>query len=209
MIDSQLRDRVRDYYEALLQKHGATALGVDWKSESSQALRFRQLEHLWEDEPDATVLDYGCGYGALADYLRSRGHRGAYTGFDISRQMTIAAAQRAGRLANCQWTNDRGELQSAAYAVASGIFNVKLDVDDEEWRAYLGRSLADLASLGTRGFAFNALTLFSDPEKRRADLHYADPLELFEYCRRSFSRFVTLIHDYPLYEFTVLVRMDH
>jgi SAM-dependent methyltransferase len=208
MIDSHLRDRVREYYEGLLQKHGATALGVDWKSESSQALRFRQLEHLWEDERDASVLDYGCGYGALAEYIRSRGHRGAYTGFDISRQMTNAATERAGRLAHCQWTDARSLLQPAAYAVASGIFNVKLDTNDDEWGAYIRRCLADLASLGTRGFAFNALTLFSDPEKRRADLHYADPLELFEYCRHSFSRFVTLIHDYPLYEFTVLVRLD-
>src|SRR5688500_18619609 len=131
MTDSQLRDRVRDYYEGLLQKHGATPLGVDWKSESSQALRFRQLAHLWEDEPDASVIDYGCGYGALADYLRSRGHRGAYTGFDISRQMTNSATQRAGRLANCEWTSDRSQLQSATYAVASGIFNVKLDVNDD------------------------------------------------------------------------------
>jgi SAM-dependent methyltransferase len=209
MIDAALRDRVREYYEGLLEKHGATALGVDWKSESSQALRFRQLEHLWEDDPDASLIDYGCGYGALAEYIRSRGHRGAYTGFDISRQMTNAAVQRAERLTGCEWTDDRSRLTPAAYAIASGIFNVKLDVNDEEWRAYIRRALADLASLGTRGFAFNALTSFSDPDKRRADLHYADPFELFDYCRRSYSRFVSVIHDYPLYEFTMLVRVDH
>ena len=208
MTDSQLRDRVREYYEGLLRAHGATAAGVDWKSESSQLLRFRQLEHLWEDEPRAGIIDYGCGYGALAGYLRSRGHRGAYTGFDISRDMTIAASEHASQLPDCRWTADRSQLQPAEYAVASGIFNVKLDAHDEEWRTYARRTLADLASLGTRGFAFNGLTLFSDPDKRRADLHYADPLELFEYCRRTYSRFVALIHDYPLYEFTMLVRSD-
>jgi hypothetical protein len=67
-------------------------------------------------------------------------------------------------------------------------------------------TIADLAALGTRGFAFNALTLYSDVEKRRPDLHYADPLELFDHCKRTYSRFVTLLHDYPLYEFTILVR---
>jgi SAM-dependent methyltransferase len=208
MSDSQLQDRVRQYYEGLLRKHGTTALGVDWKSESSQLLRFRQLEHLWEDDPDASLIDYGCGYGALADYIRSRGHLGAYTGFDISRDMTSAAAERARQLPDCRWTNDRSQLQPAAYAVASGIFNVKMDVSDDEWQPYVRRSLSHLASLGTRGFAFNALTLFSDADKRRPDLHYADPFELFDYCRRTYSRFVTLIHDYPLYEFTVLVRVD-
>lgn len=209
MTDTELRDRVRQYYEGLLREHGATARGVDWKSESSQILRFRQLEHLWEDDPDASVIDYGCGYGALAEYIRSRGHRGAYTGFDISRDMTSAAVERTRQLSGCRWTEDRSQLQPAEYAVASGIFNVKLDANDEDWQAYVRRSLADLASLGRRGFAFNALTLFSDPEKRRADLHYADPLELFNYCRRTYGRFVALMHDYPLYEFTLLVRVDH
>jgi SAM-dependent methyltransferase len=209
MTDTQLQDRVREYYENLLRTHGATARGVDWKSESSQMLRFRQLEHLWEDDPDASLIDYGCGYGALAEYIRSRGHRGAYTGFDISRDMTSAAVERTRQLSDCRWTDDRRQLQPAAYAVASGIFNVKLDVNEDDWRAYVRRSLADLASLGTRGFAFNALTSFSDPDKRRPDLHYADPFELLDDCRRSYSRFVALMHDYPLYEFTVLVRVDH
>jgi SAM-dependent methyltransferase len=207
MTDAELRDRVRRYYEALLGRHGPTARGVDWKSESSQALRFRQLERLWEEDPHATLIDYGCGYGALADYVRSRGHKGRYTGFDISRRMTDAGAARAMQLPDCSWTFDRSQLEPADYAVASGVFNVKLDASDDVWREYVKRCLADLASLGKRGFAFNALSLFSDADRRRPDLHYADPFELFELCRRSYSRFVALLHDYPLYEFTVLVRV--
>jgi hypothetical protein len=30
---------------------------------------------------------------------------------------------------------------------------------------------------------------------------------MFRYCMNRFSRAVALIHDYPLYEFTVLVRL--
>lgn len=207
MTDQQLHERVRQYYEGRLQEHGATALGVDWKSESSQTLRFRQLERLWAEEPDAGLIDYGCGYGALAEYIRGRGHRGPYTGFDISRDMADAAVRRGRQLPDCRWTADRSQVRAADYAVASGIFNVKLDASDEDWRAYVLRTLADLASLGTRGFAFNALTSYSDSDKQRLDLHYADPLELFEYCRRTYSRFVALVHDYPLYEFTIFVRV--
>ena len=33
MTDAHLRDRVRQYYEGMLAEHGATARGVDWKSE--------------------------------------------------------------------------------------------------------------------------------------------------------------------------------
>jgi SAM-dependent methyltransferase len=209
MTDQDLRDRVRRYYEGRLREHGATALGVDWKSESSQRLRFEQLEPLWHADPGASLIDYGCGYGALAEFVRARGHQGPYTGFDISGEMADAATTHNEGLADCRWTSRRDDLRPADYAVASGIFNVKLDAADAEWRAYVRRIIADLASLATRGFAFNALTSYSDRDKQRADLHYADPLELFDHCQRTYSRFVTLAHDYPLYEFTLLVRVRH
>ena len=70
------------------------------------------------------------------------------------------------------------------------------------------RTIDRLAALATKGFAFNALTSYSDADRRRDDLHYADPLHWFDYCKRSHSRFVTLLHDYPLYEFTLLVRVQ-
>ena len=62
--------------------------------------------------------------------------------------------------------------------------------------------------LSTKGFAFDVLTLYSDPPLRRPDLHYADPLFWFDRCKRKYSRSVALLHDYPLWEFTVLVGKD-
>jgi hypothetical protein len=42
----------------------------------------------------------------------------------------------------------------------------------------------------------------------RDDLYYADPRVIFDHCKRSFSRWVALLHDYGLYEFTIIVRRD-
>ena len=44
------------------------------------------------------------------------------------------------------------------------------------------------------------------PERMRPDLYYADPCRLFDHCKRRYSRHVALLHDYGLYEFTILVR---
>jgi hypothetical protein len=60
--------------------------------------------------------------------------------------------------------------------------------------------------ISTRGFSFNVLTSYSDEDKKRDYLYYADPLFLFDYCKRHFSRKVALLHDYPIYEFSILVR---
>jgi len=206
MTDQQIQDRVRQYYEGRLRAHGATAAGVNWKSESSQTLRFDQLRHLWAADAETSIIDYGCGYGALADYLRTTGHHGQYVGFDLCDQMAEAATSRSRTLDGCWWTSDRRQLRPADFAVASGIFNVKLDAGDEERFGYMTRTIADMASLGRRGFAFNALTSHSDTDKQRPDLYYANPVEIFEHCRTTYSRFVTLVHDYPLYEFTMIVR---
>jgi hypothetical protein len=107
---------------------------------------------------------------------------------------------------DCRVTATRADLTPLDYAVASGLLNVKQSAGDDEWESYVLATIADLASLGPRGFAFNALTSYSDRDKQRPDLHYANPLALFDHCKRVYSRFVTLLHDYPLYEFTILVR---
>ena len=202
-----LRARVRDYYDGKLRAHGATPRGADWNSLDSQELRFRELARLWEAEPKASIIDYGCGYGALAPWLRRHGHAGAYLGFDVSVEMIAAAAAASTGLCDVAFTANRQAVPPADFAAASGVMNVKMDTPDAVWREYVLATIAELAALGRRGFAFNALTSYSDADKQRDDLHYADPRELFDHCQRTYSRFVTLLHDYPLYEFTLLVRL--
>jgi SAM-dependent methyltransferase len=206
VTNEALRDQARGYYEAKLRAHGPTPAGMDWNSAASQELRFAQLARLWDGEPDASVVDYGCGYGALGTYLRERGHRGPYAGFDVSPEMVDAARAHLADTPRSIVTANRTELAPFDYAVASGLLNVKQGAGEREWQSYVHATIADLAALGTRGFAFNALTSYSDVDKRRPDLHYAEPLALFDHCKRTYSRFVTLLHDYPLYEFTILVR---
>ena len=94
----------------------------------------------------------------------------------------------------------------ADYGIASGIFNVRLGHSDAEWREYLQATLDILDRTSKRGFAFNCLTSYSDADKMRDYLYYADPCALFDLCKRRHSRHVALLHDYGLYEFTILVR---
>jgi SAM-dependent methyltransferase len=209
MNHRDLLSKVGSYYSSALDRHGATPRGVDWNSEESQRLRFDQLAKLWEgrEEEVLSILDYGCGYGSLVPYLQERGLLFAYTGFDISPEM-IATARRLHGGSDASFVSDEAELPTADYAVASGIFNVKLDTPEEAWQEYVLETLERLARLTSRGFAFNVLSRYSDPERRRLDLFYADPLSMFDYCKTRFSKAVALLHDYPLYEFTLLVRRD-
>ena len=195
------------YYSGKFEQHGPTARGVDWNSEQTQALRFDQLLKVADPGPEPfSINDYGCGYGALVDHLEARSLRFRYSGFDLSAPMIDHA--RAHHSTDCRWTTDEGELQVADYTVASGLLNVKQDADAKAWHEYCLQVIDKLASLSSRGFAWNMLTSYSDADRMRPDLYYADPRELFDYCKRKHGRNVALLHDYGLYEFTMIVRKD-
>lgn len=208
MVYDRILDRVQQYYGEKIETHGATARGVDWNSPDSQRLRFEQLLKLSDRSQPITINDYGCGYGALADYLQDEGYAFRYCGFDISAKMIAKAKELHVAMDHVAFVSKETELTLADYTLASGIFNVKLKTSAEEWEQYVLHTLENIGGLSTRGFAFNVLTRYSDAEYMRPDLYYPDPMFLFDYCKRNFSRFVTLLHDYPLYEFTILVRKD-
>ena len=96
---------------------------------------------------------------------------------------------------NCEFTSNRGHLKSVDYTIASGIFNVKLDVSGEQWLDYVLETLENMARLSHCGFAFNALTSYADSDRMRPDLYDADPMFLFDHCVRTFSRHVSVLHD--------------
>ena len=200
--------QTKQYYDKKLDAYGPSPKGVDWNSAESQELRFEQLLKVCDTSSPFTLNDYGCGYGALAGYLAGKGCEFEYTGFDLSAQMIDEACGKYGKLRHCAFVSDEGSLGVADYTVASGIFNVKQQTSDEGWQGYVLHTLGKIAELSKKGFAFNVLTKYSDPEFMRDDLFYADPLFLFDYCKRNLSRFVAVLHDYPLYEFTILVKKE-
>jgi SAM-dependent methyltransferase len=201
-----MRETAARYYDEKLRQFGAGAHGVDWKSEESQILRFDQLLRLIDERELTSVNDYGCGYGALLTYLRHRDYSGRYTGFDISEAMVGAAVAAHGTDALSSFTCRSDALAEADYTFASGVFNVKQDHEVTAWQDYVLATLTHIDRLSGKGFAFNMLSGYSDRDKQRPDLFYAPPAFFFDYCKTHFSARVALLHDYPLYEFTIVVR---
>jgi SAM-dependent methyltransferase len=204
--NTEILVEVADYYSAKLSEHGETPRGVDWNGEASQALRFEQLSRIIDRSKDFSLNDLGCGYGALLDYLNSRYQQFTYTGCDISAEMIRAANKRYAEDRNARFAITSEPPEIADYGIASGIFNVRLGRNDTEWRDYLHATLDILDKTSRLGFAFNCLTSYSDADKMRDYLYYADPCVLFDACKRRYSRHVAVLHDYGLYEFTILVR---
>ncbi|UYO44983.1 methyltransferase [Rhodopseudomonas palustris] len=201
-----LLDEVADYYTSRLVEHGATPRGVDWNGEAGQTLRFEQLCRIVEPGTPYSVNDLGCGYGALLDHLDARDRDVTYTGIDVSAEMVRAASERHAGRSGVRFVCASRPDQDADYGMASGIFNVRLNRSNDEWWTYFEATLDALAETSRKGFAFNCLTSYSDVDKMRDYLYYADPCRVFDLCKRRYSRNVALLHDYGLYEFTIVVR---
>jgi hypothetical protein len=205
-VDQTLKN-LQTFFDTKIREHGAQPKGVDWNSQESQYIRFDQLLWLIRNKSEAfTMLDYGSGYGALATYLKERGYNFRYIGYD----MTAAVIEEAQRVfaneSNCTFTTDEGALQPVDYVIGSGLFNMKMDTPEDAWHEHMVKTVNRLWELTTRGMAFNALTSYSDKEYTRADLYYPDSKWWFDYAKRNLSRNVALLHDYNLYDFTLIVR---
>jgi SAM-dependent methyltransferase len=194
------------YYASKLAAHGSTPQGVDWNGTVSHETRHRQFLYLLSGDTNASVIDLGCGFGDFLRFLRAAGFRGRFIGYDIAPSMIEKARALYGESEDHQWRIGAEPADISDFAIASGIFNVKGDVSNETWTDYVRQTIDVLARAGKRGFAFNMLSMSSDPDRRRPNLYYADPAEMLTHCLSKYGRAIALLQDYGLYEFTIVVR---
>jgi SAM-dependent methyltransferase len=206
-VEEQLIE-LNNYFRCTLEKHGATPKGVDYNSEESQHIRFAQLLKLTPNNVPFTVIDYGCGYGALYDYIVNQGYSCEYFGYDLIDDMVRHAMMLHDGNSMFHCTSQITELPVVDYVLAGAIFNIKLDAKESDWTDYVLKTLSSMNSYCRNGFAFNMLTKYSDKDRMRPDLYYGDPCYYFDYCKNKFSKDVALLHDYGLYDFTILVRKN-
>lgn len=208
MITSGETDK---FYRDKLSSHGPSAAGMGWRDETAQVIRFRQLIKVLPLNESFTINDVGCGAGDLIALLGAE-FKCPYTyfGYDVLEEMIDMAQSRFPETSTRKFRRISGydEMEVADYSVASGIFNVRNSTPDDVWLEYIMSTLKAMSAHSTKGFAFNALTRYSDADKMRPELFYSDPLCLFDFCKRNFSRNVALLHDYEIYDFTILVRKN-
>ncbi len=207
---NDVQKQLDDYFREKLVTYGATAKGVDYNSDHAQQNRFAQLAKIIDPNFSFSILDYGSGYGAFFDFLNNFSWEFEYYGIDKIEEMVAAGKELHKQFPNAHFTTSEKELPQIDYAVGGAIFNIKLDASYDEWQESVIKTLHLMDVLSSKGFAFNMLTKYSDFDRmeQRPDLFYGDPCYFFDYCKRNFSRNVALLHDYGLYDFTILVRKD-
>jgi SAM-dependent methyltransferase len=202
--------RIVEHYEACLERHGDTHLGVDWPKAEDVDVRHRVMLDVIRPRPaGATVslLDFGCGASHLYEHLRREGRTDLeYAGLDLSPRFVELSRTKFPE--NRYWqldvlADDLSDLPRFDYAVLNGVFTEKLDLSFDEMLDFFERTVTAVFGLVDDGIAFNVMSKHVDWE--REDLFHLPLDTLGAFLTGSVSRNFVVRSDYGLYEYTTYV----
>lgn len=192
-------------YEGRLIEHGYSPESLGWGKNGRQEVRFGVLAAQALAAPESSVLDVGCGFADLHDFLVERGWRGRYTGIDIVPGLLEVARERHPDLdlRAVDITGPEPLADRYDFAVASGIFNARLPSggNSEQIEGALERML-ECARVTV---AVDFMSTHVDFQKPGA--WHTDPAWALRTAVRL-SRRIALRHDYMPYEFALFIHKD-
>ena len=168
--------------------------GLGWGSLQSQQIRFNiLLDGISEKSSKDTILDVGCGYGDLSQYIDWTSH---YMGIDLNPLMIQTAVMRYPQL-SFKVADISDQKKSYDWILASGVFNIK--VMDNQTLLRVGiRNMWDHCK---KGIVFNIVVTGS--QVKGPDVYFYDPAEILTFCRTLTSsvtcRMGYLPHDATFY----------
>lgn len=196
------------YYTNKLKTFGDSPKAVDWKNKESQYIRMQAYDSLFcndkNNKKPITILDYGCGKGDYFEYLQKRIKHFHYIGVDISKEMITFAKKKFQKEKNCQFFQTIEIINIPIdYSIANGTFTVCLKHKKKEWFEYIYEQIDKLYAISSKGVGFNLMTSYVD--FRVPHLFYYSPSKMFNLMKKKYGH-VDVIHSYPLYEYTILIR---
>lgn len=88
-----IADQTRHRYAARFQEHGLSPRSLGWGTREQQTTRFDQVRRII-DFDGSHVLDIGCGFGDLYQYLKHNNVDVTYTGVDVCQEFIDVATDR-------------------------------------------------------------------------------------------------------------------
>ena len=198
------------HYEACLEQHGDSHLGVDWPNAEDVETRHSVMLDVIRRPPErrpVRLLDVGCGAAHLYErILRDGGEDIEYAGLDIAEPFVALSREKfPGVPFHCLdvLTAPEEELPRCDYAVMNGVFTEKVDLSFDEMREFFQAMVARVFRLAELGIAFNVMSKHVDWE--RDDLFHLPFDDLAAFLTAEISRNFVIRNDYGLYEYTAYV----
>ncbi|MEW6715924.1 MAG: class I SAM-dependent methyltransferase [Chloroflexota bacterium] len=204
MEETDRLDYIRKYEERL-REFGYSPQTLGWGIYGRQEIRFAILAENALHMPESSVLDVGCGFADLYDFLVQRGWCGQYTGIDIVPGLLCMARELHPDLdlRELDITSDTTSLETYDFVIASGVLNAKLKVGDN--KTHIMNVLRAMHKHARIAVCVDFLSTYVDFEKPNS--WHTDPKWVLDVAKRL-SRRVLLRHDYLPFEFALVIFQD-
>ena len=205
LLKKSEKNRLVALYEDRLDVLGNDVRTVGWNSRQDQELRFDML-YRGLDATGLSVLDIGCGLGDLAAFLNARtGGDYDYTGIDLSERLVRQADENFGGKRRTFIAGDilaMDNLGTYDLVFMSGALSFRI----EDNMALAMAMIKRMFSVCGKTLTMNFLSSHVDFELEK-NFHY-DPARLLSFAK-TVTPWVSLFHDYPLWEFTLQMHHEH
>ncbi len=197
--------RLADHYEACLDRHGDSHLGVDWPSAEDADTRYRVMLDIAREPPEVAVsfLDIGCGAGHLLEHIRAAGRSIEYRGLDISKKFVDLCRRKFPDTTfhHVDLLEDASGVAPADYVVLNGVFTEKLSLSQDDMTRFMQAMLTAAWPLAAKGLAFNVMS--TQVDWQRDDLFHVPFDTMADFLTETLTRRFVFRQDYGLYEYTV------
>lgn len=192
-------------YKQKFKEFGVSPKSLQWKSKGAAHQRFRQF---WAeiDFDDRKVLDVGCGFGEMGNFLTKRYKNVKYKGVDIMPEF----------IENGKKIYPSLDLETADYfsrplpenfdvVICSGALNSNFGISQEN-RRFRENAVKTMFEHTNNCLAFNMSGGHPAPanDDSKSNIWYSDSLEILKYCM-SLTRRVIMRHHYHPSDFTIFM----
>jgi ubiquinone/menaquinone biosynthesis C-methylase UbiE len=201
---ADLQDYVQRY-ERRLRQFGYSPQTLGWGKKGRQDVRFQVLAQYALRMPESSVLDVGCGFADLYDFLLRHGWHGQYTGTDIVPGLLKVARERHPHLdlRENDLTSNAASLNVYDFVMASGVLNARLKSgNNKEHIRDMLNAMHRHARVAVCADFLSTYVEFQEPRN-----WHTDPGWVLGVARQV-SRRVLLRHDYMPYEFALFIFVD-
>ena len=197
------KDKVIQRYSDRYDKFGYDPKTLGW-DKGKQNLRFDILTSQF-DLDGKSIIDIGCGFGDLNKFLSTKNIDYFYLGIDIVEKLILEAEKKYsnGKIGFKCGDFLKENVGLFDYAIGSGIFNFKLDNEDNY--TYIEQVIGKAFSIAKVGVAFDFLSDKVDFKYEHTFHSAPDKILSMMY---KYTRNVILRNDYMPFEFSIFLFKD-
>lgn len=200
-MDKSDKHKLISHYNELFNQFGYSHKTIGW----GKKRHFFRYEILLSnfDLKNSSLLDFGCGFGDLSDYLKSKSLSIDYNGIDINEKLiNEGIKQNPERNISFSDPLNHGLSRNYDYIISSGVHNTKISDNLN----FINKTFDLFNAHANKGFSLNFLS--NNCDYFEDNLYYSDPSEIIRIAL-NYSQKVLVRHDYMPYEFTVIVHKNY